>query len=394
MTKDTIPDNFTVKMAIVDAFPVIFFGLATILLGLFLKSPLFVIGAVCCAFAGITKVLWKFIVAIKRKNIWWMFIQMRILMPIGFILMIVGVFLGRSYLTFEQIVQWFTSFPVNIFFGIGLLSMIVMTVLAFVLDNTNPKHNWIEQIVNGVGQFFILIGAVLLAYFGNFYNSMMTAGEYAKEYSGTTINIEETDDYYMVSNHIGVGENAIIFFPGAKVEATAYIPLMQEIVNDDTIKVTCFIVKPSYNFALLGSSIADEIYEQYKGKFFRWYLAGHSLGGVAASNYLSQNSQKFNGLILMASYSVADLVAEDVDLNTDIKVLSILASNDAVMNLEAEEANRGKLPDDTVFYIIEGGNHGQFGDYGKQEGDDFATISKENQWDQIGNQIIDFLKEK
>ena len=73
MTKDTMPTGFTMGLAMVDALPVIFFGAATVLAGVMLKCPLFLIGAALCFFGGAVKVLWKIIVVLKKKNIWWMF---------------------------------------------------------------------------------------------------------------------------------------------------------------------------------------------------------------------------------------------------------------------------------------------------------------------------------
>ena len=42
--------------------------------------------------------------------------------------------------------------------------------------------------------------------------------------------------------------------------------------------------------------------------------------------------------------------------------------------------------------IIEGGNHAQFGNYGKQKGDPDATISAEEQQTIAVNAIVEFIK--
>ena len=52
MTKDTIPENFTLSLALVDALPVLFFGGSMILIGLLFGNPLFLIGATLCFWAG------------------------------------------------------------------------------------------------------------------------------------------------------------------------------------------------------------------------------------------------------------------------------------------------------------------------------------------------------
>ncbi|MDO4809343.1 MAG: hypothetical protein Q4A04_05205 [Eubacteriales bacterium] len=51
MTKNTIPENFTLSLALVDALPVLFFGGSMILIGLLFGSPLFLIGAALCFWA-------------------------------------------------------------------------------------------------------------------------------------------------------------------------------------------------------------------------------------------------------------------------------------------------------------------------------------------------------
>jgi len=67
INKNTIPNDFSIKLVLIDAIPVLFFGLSGIFLGLILNNFLFYIGATICMLSGILKVLWKFIVAKKRK---------------------------------------------------------------------------------------------------------------------------------------------------------------------------------------------------------------------------------------------------------------------------------------------------------------------------------------
>ena len=88
MTKDTVPQHYTLGLAIFDAVPVILFGLASWLLWQMTGSTVLLIGGVICFAAGLLKVLWKFIVVIQKKNVWPLFVQMRIGMPAGFTLML------------------------------------------------------------------------------------------------------------------------------------------------------------------------------------------------------------------------------------------------------------------------------------------------------------------
>ena len=163
MTKDTVPQDYILGLAIFDAVPVIFFGLASWLLWRMTGSTLLLIGGVICFAAGMLKVLWKFIVVLQKRNIWPLFVQMRIGMPAGFTLILI-----RFLITcFTKDLSSFWSGllrPVPILFVIiAVLGMVAMIRCSAKLDPVDPKANWIEQICNTVAQgaFFI---AMLFVY--------------------------------------------------------------------------------------------------------------------------------------------------------------------------------------------------------------------------------------
>ena len=162
ITKDTLPEDFTLLLALTDSLPVIFFGASMLLIGRRFSSLLFIAGTLLCLIGGAGKVLWKIIVVLQKKNVWPLFIQMRILMPAGFLLMLASLFANADKLSFHTICQAVTSFPSVIFFAAGLLGMVLMTVFAFVLDSADPRANWIEQLTNGVAQAAFFIGLLLL----------------------------------------------------------------------------------------------------------------------------------------------------------------------------------------------------------------------------------------
>ncbi len=162
MTKDVVPDNFTLPLAIVDALPVLFFGGSMILIGLLFKSILFLVGALLCFWAGAAKVVWKIIVVARKKNVWWLFMQMRIVMPIGFALMLLSVILNLKAIHLPAVLAAVTSLPSVIFFAIGVIGMILMGVFASKLDSSDVRSNWIEQLTNAVAQASVLVGILLL----------------------------------------------------------------------------------------------------------------------------------------------------------------------------------------------------------------------------------------
>ena len=162
INKNTIPEDFTLSLVLVDALPVIFFGASAVVISLLFQSSLFLFGALLCLIGGAGKVLWKLIVVLKKKNVWPLFIQMRILMPLGFLLMIFSLIANRSRVHLSAIAAGFCSFPSILFFLTGICGMGLMIVFSLKLDSSDLKSNWIEQLTNGIAQAAIFIGLVLL----------------------------------------------------------------------------------------------------------------------------------------------------------------------------------------------------------------------------------------
>ena len=175
-------------------------------------------------------------------------------------------------------------------------------------------------------------------------------------------------------------ESALIFYPGAKIEYTAYLPLFTELANEG---VDCFIVEMPFNLAFFGLDSADSIVSNSNFTYDKWYISGHSLGGVVASYYVKNHSTDYDGLILLASYPAEDL--------NNVSVLSIYGSNDKVFNKETYDKSKGLMDYNLTEYVINGGNHAQFASYGNQAGDGVATISSENQRKQTEKEILEFI---
>ena len=99
ITKDMVPEGFTLSLAIVDAIPVLLFAAAIVILGIKANfSPLIMLGGFIIFLAGAIKVLWKVIVATKQKNVFWMYKQMGPAMGVGFLLLIIGCIVSRAAL--------------------------------------------------------------------------------------------------------------------------------------------------------------------------------------------------------------------------------------------------------------------------------------------------------
>ena len=87
---------------------------------------------------------------------------MRIVMPIGFALMLLSVILNRKAIRFAAVLAALTSFPSVVFFALGLIGMVLMGVFASRLDSADLRSNWIEQLTNTAAQAAIFIGILLL----------------------------------------------------------------------------------------------------------------------------------------------------------------------------------------------------------------------------------------
>lgn len=223
-----------------------------------------------------------------------------------------------------------------------------------------------------------VIAALCIWYVNDYYH--VTNKENALS-STDAVQVSKTDFGYMFD---GSGEtSALIFYPGAKVEDLAYADLLKRIAENGT---DCFLVHMPCNLAFFGKNSADKVMSLYD--YEHWYLAGHSLGGAMAAYYAADNPDNLEGLIFLAAYSTKDLS------KTDLSVLSLYGSEDKVVNTQKIEQGRALMPNTYEEFVIEGGNHAGFGDYGKQSGDGEAAISGSEQKEQTAAKIIEFVNSK
>lgn len=204
---------------------------------------------------------------------------------------------------------------------------------------------------------------------------------YASDYyraDDTAINALKTDSVTQAGDRLIIvspdtpANTAMMFYPGAKVEYFAYLPLMEKI--KDSTGIMCILVKMPFNMAIFDPDAAEEVMEQFP-EIANWYIAGHSMGGAMASDYASNNRDKVKGLILLGAYIYGDY-PED-------KALTIYGSFNTSV---AEKINYTQN-----IVVIKGGNHAQFGNYGKQKGDVDATISSDEQQNIAAEAIKNFI---
>ena len=222
------------------------------------------------------------------------------------------------------------------------------------------------------GGIVLLILAVLAGTFFWDVSDYYPADEIALEVLAQDSTIEVQDDLTILSPSYPT-DTAVIFYPGAKVEAEAYLPLLEQIRQTG---VTCILVHMPFRMAIFDANAAEAVMEQFPD-IQHWYMAGHSMGGAMASQFAASHPDEVDGLILLGAYIYGDYPPE--------KTLTVYGS----LNQSVED----KIDYTENVVEIQGGNHAQFGNYGPQKGDLPATISAEEQQAQTVEAIEAFLGE-
>jgi hypothetical protein len=167
----------------------------------------------------------------------------------------------------------------------------------------------------------------------------------------------------------------LLIYPGGSVDPRAYA-VAARLIAEQGIFVA--IVPFPGNLAItdpmrgLGIMMSNPMIQT-------WAIAGHSLGGVAASILSAANPMgKIKGVAFWASYPAPAMgpgtVAADLSASA-LKIVSLTADQDLVLNQANYAATKVLLPATTRYASIRGGNHAQFGYYGAQSGDGTPKIS-------------------
>lgn len=181
------------------------------------------------------------------------------------------------------------------------------------------------------------------------------------------------DDFYVFSPEYDKDLNTgFIFYPGGKVEALAYAPLMKKLADRG---LTAVLVEMPFNLAVFNTSAADRVLDELQD-IDKWFIGGHSLGGAMASSYLERTDYQYLGLVLLGAYPISD---------NDVPNLAMVGSEDGI--IDQEKAKELENP-----IIIQGGNHANFGNYGFQKGDGKGSLSREEQQNITVEEILKFIE--
>ena len=104
-------EGFTIGLALVDAIPVLFFGISMVIVASRFSSPLFMIGAILSVLGGCCKVAWKLVLGIWKKDLRWINKPFVPMMAGGFLLLIISLIVGFSKIHWAGVGTAILSFP-------------------------------------------------------------------------------------------------------------------------------------------------------------------------------------------------------------------------------------------------------------------------------------------
>ena len=155
-------EGFTLGLALVDAIPVLSFGISMVILASRFDSPLFLIGASLSVLAGCCKVAWKLVLGMKQKDLKWLnkpFVPMQ---ATGFLLILLSLILGFKKISWSGIFAAVTGLPSFLFFVCWIGCMFAMSwYRKHRFQRNDARSNWTAQIINALGQTCLLLGLLL-----------------------------------------------------------------------------------------------------------------------------------------------------------------------------------------------------------------------------------------
>lgn len=179
----------------------------------------------------------------------------------------------------------------------------------------------------------------------------------------------------------------VVFYPGGLVRPQAYEWQARALASHG---YTTVIPAFAFDLAVTDPGRARALIERF-GAGHKVVLAGHSLGGAMAAQYLADElragRQPAAGLILEASYppAGADLTG------ASLRALSLRAEHDGVADAAKVTGGMVLLPAGSREIVVAGAVHAFFGRYGPQSGDGVPTVARAEAETAITGDILEFL---
>ena len=151
-------------------------------------------------------------------------------------------------------------------------------LLRVIIMKNKKVRNIIKVLVCIIVASGVLVGAMGI-YLGDYYKAQIDSQTvFAPEKSITVTTLENGNILFMPQKPVA----GFVFYPGGKVEYTAYTPLMQACASKG---IACILVEMPFNLAVFDMDAAKDIPQMYP-EITEWYIGGHSLGGSMAASFI------------------------------------------------------------------------------------------------------------
>jgi pimeloyl-ACP methyl ester carboxylesterase len=204
--------------------------------------------------------------------------------------------------------------------------------------------------------------------------------------TNTTLNIENGDWLIMKPKNQAITAG-LILYPGANCDLAGYAPVLTPLAEQGYLVV---VPRMPFNLAIFSPNAADKIRAAYP-EIGNWVLAGHSIGGAAASQYAVAHDDQLAGLVLWDAHpskfhSLAGLSSPVAHIHR-----ATLDGKPPPKMLE----KKFLFPRDSEWIAIVGGTHmnfGSFSDYNR--GDEWpADITQQAQHQLISETMLRLMSE-
>lgn len=206
--------------------------------------------------------------------------------------------------------------------------------------------------------------------------------------SDDAVTVTEGATRYVLTPADGGDGTAVLFQPGARVDARAYAAVLRPLAEAGH---TVVVAKQPLGIAFLATGAFDDARAAVDAD--RWVVGGHSLGGTVAAMAADASDGPADdaeaptaGLLLFASYPAGDMSG-----TLTAAVASVSGSEDGLATPAKIDASRADLPADAAFTVVDGAVHASFGDYGPQPGDGTPAISHDDARQQISAAALAFV---
>lgn len=152
-------EGFTISLALVDAIPVLSFGISMVIIASRFRNPLFIIGAALSVIAGCCKVSWKLVLGIWKKDLRWLNKPFLPMQCTGICFIFGSILTSLGKINWAGVLTAVTGIPSILFFIAWIALMGVMVwYRKHKFKHDDAASNWTAQVINAVGQTCLLLG--------------------------------------------------------------------------------------------------------------------------------------------------------------------------------------------------------------------------------------------